>query len=68
VWRHQIGVLERQLADTRVRFSPADRALLAALLHRLPREILPRLRLVVRPDMILRWHRDPLRRRHARMS
>jgi putative transposase len=32
--RHQIGVLQRQLGDTRVRFSPADRALLAALLHR----------------------------------
>jgi hypothetical protein len=28
--RHQIGVLQRQLGDTRVRFSPADRALLAA--------------------------------------
>ena len=24
--RHQIGVLQRQLRDTRVRFSPADRA------------------------------------------
>jgi hypothetical protein len=31
----QIGVLQRQLGDTRVRFTPADRALLAALLHRL---------------------------------
>ena len=66
--RHQIGVLQRQLGDTRVRFSMADRALLAALLHRLPRRILHRLRLLVRPDTILRWHRDLLRRRHARMS
>jgi putative transposase len=66
--RHQMGVLQRQLGDTRVRFSPADRALLAALLHRLPRHILHRLRLLVRPDTVLRWHRDLLRRRHARMS
>ncbi|SMD27473.1 integrase core domain-containing protein [Kibdelosporangium aridum] len=66
--RHQIAVLQRQLGDTRVRFSPADRALLAALLHRLPRPLLRRLRLLVCPDTILRWHRDLLRRRHARMS
>jgi putative transposase len=66
--RHQIGVLQRQLGDTRVRFSPADRALLAALLHRRPRQILRRFRLLARPDTILRWHRDLLRRRHARMS
>jgi hypothetical protein len=38
--RHQIAVLQRQLGDTRVRFSPADRALLTALLHRLPRPAL----------------------------
>ena len=31
--RHQITVLERQLGTTRPRFSPADRAFLAALLH-----------------------------------
>nr|WP_198151672.1 helix-turn-helix domain-containing protein [Kibdelosporangium sp. MJ126-NF4]CEL17983.1 Homeodomain-like [Kibdelosporangium sp. MJ126-NF4]CTQ90789.1 Homeodomain-like [Kibdelosporangium sp. MJ126-NF4] len=66
--RHQIGVLQRQLGGTRVRFSLADRALLAALLHRLPRHILHRLRLLVRPDTILRWHRDLIRRHHARMS
>jgi putative transposase len=66
--RHQIAVLQRQLGDTRVRFSPADRALLAALLHRLPRQTLHRLRLLVRPDTILRWHRDLHRRHHARMS
>jgi transposase len=66
--RHQIAVLQRQLGDTRVCFSPADRALLAALLHQLPRQILRRFRLLVRPDTILRWHRDLLRRRHTRMS
>jgi len=35
--RHQIAVLERQLGPQRARFTTADRAVLAALLHRLPR-------------------------------
>jgi putative transposase len=65
--RHQIGVLQRQLGDTRVRFTPADRALLAAFLHHIPRQALHKLRLL-RPDTILRWHRDLFRRRHARVS
>jgi len=34
--RHQIGVPERQLHDEKVRFTWADRAWLAALLHRQP--------------------------------
>lgn len=34
--RHQIMVLERQLGGERVRFNPAERAWLAALLHPLP--------------------------------
>jgi putative transposase len=33
--RHQIAVLERQLGGRKVRFTPGDRVLLAALLHRL---------------------------------
>ena len=66
--RHQIGVLQRQLGGARVRFTPADRALLAALLHRLPRQTLQRLRLLVRPDTLLRWHRELLARRHAAAS
>jgi hypothetical protein len=33
------------------------RRLMAALLHRLPRGVLKRLHLVVRPDTMLRWHR-----------
>jgi hypothetical protein len=61
--RHQIAVLERQHgANTRVRFAPEDRALLAAFLTSLPREALRRLRLLVRPDTNLRWHRDLLKR------
>jgi transposase len=63
--RHQIAVLQRQLGDERIRFDPSDRALLAALLHRLPRDVLRRLRLLVRPDTVLRWHRDLVAHRHA---
>ncbi|MFG1891076.1 hypothetical protein ACGFIR_24830 [Micromonospora sp. NPDC049051] len=66
--RHQIMVLERQLHGERVRFTPADRAWLAALLHPLPRTLLNHLRLLVRPETVLRWHRDLLARRHARSS
>jgi putative transposase len=53
--RHQITILERQLHGEKVRFAPADRALLAALLHRLPRGVLRQIRLLVRPDTVLRW-------------
>lgn len=37
--RHQITLLHRQLGAQKPRFDPADRALLAALLHRLPRRL-----------------------------
>jgi transposase InsO family protein len=63
--RHQVTVLQRHLGEQRIRFEPADRALLAALLHQLPRPTLRSLRLLVRPDTILKWHRDLLSRRHA---
>ena len=66
--RHQVAVLERQLSGQRVRFDAGDRALLAALLHGLPREALRRIRLLVRPDTVLRWHRDLIARRHAAAS
>ena len=65
VLRHQLSVLQRQPGTDRVRFTPGDRALLAALLHRLPGDVLKRLHLVVRPDTVLRWHRDVVARRHA---
>jgi putative transposase len=68
VLRHQVGVLERQLGGKKVRFAPADRALLAALLHRLRPQALGRMRLLVRPDTVLRWHRDLVRKRHAARS
>ncbi|MET7937966.1 integrase core domain-containing protein [Streptomyces sp. NPDC005322] len=66
--RHQITVLERQLGGDRARFAPGDRAFLAALLHRLPLPVLRQVRLLVRPDTVLRWHRDLARRRHAVLS
>jgi len=66
--RHQLAVLHRQLGEQRARFEPADRAWLATLLHQLPKPTLHRLRLLVRPDTILRWHRDLLARRHATAS
>jgi putative transposase len=63
-----LTVLERQLGRTRPRFSLADRAFLAALLHRLLRDVLARFRLLIRPDTVLRWYRDLLARRHAARS
>ncbi|MDF3292612.1 hypothetical protein [Streptomyces silvisoli] len=63
--RHQITVLERQLSGQRVRFEASDRAFLAALLHRMPTHALHQMRLLVRPDTVLRWHRDVTARRHC---
>jgi hypothetical protein len=64
--RHQLTILQRQ--TNKPRLTRADRALLAALLHRLPRPKLRRLQLIVTPDTIMRWHRDLIRRRHAAIS
>ncbi|KJY27634.1 helix-turn-helix domain-containing protein, partial [Streptomyces sp. NRRL S-495] len=66
--RHQIAVPERQLGGKRVRFEASDRAFLAALLHHLPTQVLHRMRLLVRPDTVLRRHRDLVARRHAARS
>ena len=66
--RHQLAVLERQLRGARPRFAPEDRAFLAALLHHLPKQALCQVRLLVRPDTVLRWHRGILRRQHAERS
>ena len=71
--RHQFAILQRQIDRPRV--TPADRAFLAALLHRLPRPKLRQLHLIVSPDTVLRWHRDlcavvtltpPVRKRSGR--
>ncbi|MEU7873518.1 hypothetical protein [Dactylosporangium sp. NPDC049140] len=54
-------VLQRQLGEQRPRFDPSDRALLAALLHQVPRDVVRELRLLVRPVYGLG---DPAARRH----
>ena len=64
--RHQISILQRQLGPEKAKFTPQDQAFLAALLQPLSREVLRRLRLIVRPDTVLRWHRDLMSQRHAK--
>jgi hypothetical protein len=59
-------VLQRQV--TKPAFTPTDRLLLAGLLHHLPTERHRHLVLLVRPDTVLLWHRNLLRRRHAAAS
>ena len=61
VLRHQLAVLGRQ--ERRPMLRPADRAWFAALARLLP----PRRRhgLVVRPQTLLRWHRELVRRKWA---
>lgn len=51
--------------QVRVKLAPEGRAFLTALLAPLPRQVLHRLRLVIRPDTVLRWHRDLIKRRNA---
>jgi putative transposase len=60
VLRHQLVVLGRQ--QRRPSLRPADRAFFAALTRVLPQ---PRRGLVVRPQTLLRWHRELVRRRWA---
>lgn len=64
----QLGVLQRQLGDQRPRLLREDRAFLAALLVPLSRTALRRLRLLVSPDTVLRWHRELMKHRHAHAS
>ena len=67
ILRHQLAVLQRR-QPRRPKLNWADRALLAALLGVIPKARRHRLRLLVTPDTILRWHRDIVRRRRAARS
>ena len=67
ILRHQLAVLQRR-QPRRPKLNWADRALLAALVSVIPKARRHGLRLLVRPDTIVRWHRDIVRRRWAARS
>jgi putative transposase len=50
--RHQLAILQRQVSKPR--FTPPDRAFLAALLHRIRRPTLRQLHLIISPDTVSR--------------
>jgi putative transposase len=65
--RHQLAVAQRERPRAHARLTWADRAWLAMLAGTLPIERLAGMRLIVTPGTILRWHRDIVRRRWARL-
>src|ERR1039458_2240254 len=67
ILRHQLAARLRR-HPRRPKLNWADRALLAALLGVIPKARRHRLRLLVTPDTIVRWHRDIVRRREAARS
>ena len=66
--RHQLAVALRERPRVHSRLTWPDRAWLALLAGTLPVERLAAMRLIVTPGTILRWHRDIVRRRWARLS
>jgi putative transposase len=66
--RHQLAVAQRQRPRVHARLTWPDRAWLALLAGTLPTERLEAMRLIMTPATILRWHRDIVRRRWARLS
>ena len=66
--RHQLAVALRERPRVHSRLTWPDRAWLALLAGTLPADRLAAMRLIVTPATILRWHRDIVRRRWARLS
>src|SRR5437899_235685 len=66
--RHQLAVAQRRDPRAARKLTWADRAWLVLLAGLLPHGHLPRVRLIVTPETVLRWHRDLLRRRWALRS
>jgi len=66
--RHQLAVALRERPRAHSRLTWPDRAWLALLAGTLPADGLAAMRLIVTPGTILRWHRDIVRRRWARLS
>ena len=66
--RHQFAVALRERLRVHSRLTWPDRAWLALLAGMLPADWLAPMRLIVTPATILRWHRDIVRRRWARLS
>jgi putative transposase len=66
--RHQLAVALREQPKAHSRLTWPDRTWLALLAGTLPAGHLAGLRLIVTPATILRWHRDIVRRRWARLS
>jgi putative transposase len=58
-WRHEVRVLRRQVGRTG--WQAGDRLVLSGLSRRLPRTAWGVL--AVRPETLLRWHRELVRRR-----
>jgi putative transposase len=66
--RHQLAVALREQPGAHARLTWPDRAWLALLAGTLPADRLAAMRLIVTPATIMRWHRDIVRRRWARLS
>jgi putative transposase len=66
--RHQLVVAQRQRPRVHARLTWPDRAWLTLLAGTLPIDRLAGMRLIFTPATILRWHRDIVRRRWARLS
>jgi transposase len=66
--RHQLAVAARDRPRAHSRLSWPDRAWLALLAGTVPAGRLAAMRLIVTPGTFLRWHRDIVRRRWARLS